>query len=126
MRPIDELRAATLSALIALIDDVGFSDGLQNLDSQQPSALQLFEALEMKGLVSRAAPRPDEKGSEILITDSGRELLKRARDHQKAVLAAAVERIPEARLGEVLAALERFAAQRAGSDDSASPERMLP
>ncbi len=116
MRPVDELRAATLSALIALIDDVGFSDGLQNLDSQQPSVLQLFEVLEMKGLVSRAGPKPDENGSDILITDSGRDLLKRARDHQKAVLAAAVERIPEARLAEVLAALQRAAAERAGGD----------
>ncbi len=116
MRPIDGLRSATLSALIALIDDVGFSDGLQNLDSQQPSVLQLFEVLEMKGLVSRAGAKPDENGSDILITDSGRDLLKRARDHQKAVLAAAVERIPEARLAEVLAALQRVAAERAGGD----------
>ncbi len=118
MRSTDELRAATLAALIALIDDVGFSDGLQNLDSQQPSALQLFEVLELKGLVSRVVPQPDETGSEILITDSGRELLRRARDHQKAVLAAAVERIPEASLGEVLAALERIAAERAGGDSA--------
>jgi len=126
LRPIDELRAATLSALILLIDDVGFLEDLQNLDSQQPSAPKLFEVLEMKGLVSRAVPQPDESGSGILITDSGRDLLKRAREHQKSVLAAAVERIPEARLGEVLAALEGLVARRAGGGDAESGQPKLP